>query len=343
MAFNIAAQEDGATIYYLEGSSFALTMRGERRVFTAKEVNEGDIRLERSGIVHTGAGTFLEIQLFPSGTVIKMSDNSSMVYNGIDSSGGFVDLGLLYGRIRVVTGDGAGAGPIVVRSGGISSRTEAGDMGVDYVLEPGDRNSVPRPLFRIHAFRGSAEVFPYGRGGPQPYFGGAQTVRAAEGESLTLDISSSFTFAEKKPLSRDTADYWTLYNFTGFSPLPMPFTSIITVHETPVTLEPAPAPSSGSVAPVTVEAASITVPYEPDTANQHLPTLTYNKTKNVGLVLGLALTFASVAVQSATYYLYDIQTDRTANVIFTAAQIPLSVGILTTLGGILYNPPYGKK
>ena len=102
VAFNAAAQDGGATIYHLDGQNFTLTVRGERSVIGADTVRNRAVNLERSGIVHTGSGTFLEIQLAPSGTVIKMSDNTSLVYNGYDSSGGFMDLGLLYGRIRVV-------------------------------------------------------------------------------------------------------------------------------------------------------------------------------------------------------------------------------------------------
>jgi len=334
LAFNLAAQEGAATIYHLEGQSFALTINGERSVFGSDATKDG-INLESSGIVHTGPGTFLEIQLIPSGTVIKMSENSSLVYNGIDATAGFVDLGLLYGRIRVVFGEGTGAGPVVIRSGGISSRIETGDLGADYVLEPGNRNSIPRPLFRLHAFRGSAEVFPYGRGGPQPNFGGAQTLSVREGESLSLDISSSYTFAEKSLISDETLDYWMIYNFAGFAPLPMPITDISTGPEITISLAPAPLQTR----PIETR---IAIPYQQEEAGK-VPGVTNNKTRNVCLAIGLALTVAGAAAQGVTYYMYDIDSNRTANNIFKASQIPLGVGLITTLGGLLYNPSPGKR
>ena len=342
-AMNLGAQEEGAMVYHLQGSSFALTQGTNRSVFPESAVKGSGVSLGRSGIVHTGPGNFLEIQLIPSGTVIKLSENTSLVYNGIDSTGGFVDLGLLYGRIRIVTGDGMGKGPVVIRSGGISSRIEAGDLGADYVLEPGDRNSIPRPQFRLHAFSGKAEVFPYGKTGPQPYFGGAQTLSVEEGESLSLDISSAYTFAEKKPISEDTLYYWQYYKFEGPSPLPMPDVSLASAApEEPVYAAPPPPPATP---PPPVEATSIVVPYEPDFGQDQMqqPVFTKNKTKTVCLAVGLALTFAAAAAQGFTYYKYDINTNRTANTIFTAAQIPLGVGIITTLGGILYNPPPAKR
>ena len=93
----------GARIYHIEGTDFELTLRNERTILQAGALSGGVINLERSGIVHTGPGTFLEIQLIPSGTVVKLSENSSFVYNGFDETGRFEDLGLLYGRMRVVT------------------------------------------------------------------------------------------------------------------------------------------------------------------------------------------------------------------------------------------------
>jgi len=50
-----------------------------------------------------------------------------------------------------------------------------------------------------------------------------------------------------------------------------------------------------------------------------------------------------VAVQGFVYNKYDINKDRTANTVFNAMQIPLGVGIITTLGGILYNSSSGKR
>ena len=260
-------------------------------------------------------------------------------------------MGLLYGRIRIVTGNGRGAGSVVIRSGGISARTEEGDLGFDYILDPGDRNSIPRPLFRLHDFRGSAEVFPFGRGGPQPYFGGAQALSAEEGESLSLDISSSYTFAEKKPLSEETVNYWLHYNFAGISPLPMPPTGITLAKEANTQLEatqyiaqevPPPAPA---VVPVTVPVydASVFVPFDPETGGQKLPTMTNNRNKNICLAVGLFLTLSSAAVQGVMYYKYDMSNARWADNVFTAMQVPLGVGLLTTLGGILYNPSLSRK
>jgi len=360
LALNIAAQEHGATIFYLDGPSFALMIRGERTVIGAAEVNAGGVTLERGGIVHTGAGTFLEIMLVPSGAVIKISDNTSLVYNGMDSSGGFVDLTVLYGRIRVITGDGEGAGPVVIRSGGISSRVNAGDLGIDFILEPGDRNAIPRPVFRVHAFRGAAEVFPYGRGGLQPNFGGAQALSVGEGESLFLDISSSFTFAEKTPISAQIAEYWMINNFKGASPVTMPSTGIAIAPvpaEVPAPViiyvtqpaEPAPAAASESApaSPPPPAQTATAVSYDPSylpEADSYAPSRTsYNRKKTTGIIIGLAMTFAAAAVQGITYGAFDVQTNRNANTIFTAAHIPLGVGMLTTLGSILYNPSPGKK
>ena len=316
-ALNIASQER-ALIYHVQGDDFAITLRDERTVFPAGAAQEAGVNLERTGIVHTGAGTFLELQLLPSGTVIKLSENSSLVYNGFDENGSFVDLGLLYGRLRLVTNSG-GINSVVVRSGAVSARIERGDLGVDYILDPNNQSSSPRPLFRLCAFRGSAEVFPYGRTGATAFFGAVQSLSANTGECLSLDISSSYTFAEKKPLGDDIVDYWIHNSFIGISPQPMPNTTLSALRP-PAEAIPI------EVSPLPLEAAAITA------APREEPVVrSSNRKKNALLSIGLVMTAGSAAAQG--YFNYN--NDKR---LVTATYGPLGMGLLFTLFGIFAKP-----
>jgi len=336
----LAAQE--ARIIRAEGKDFALTLRGVQTIITAADVPEEGINLERTGIVNTGAGTFLEIQLFPSATLIKVAENTSLVYNGIDETGKFADLGLLYGRIRLVAGGEANnAGLVAVRSGGISSRMEEGDYGIDYTLKPeasapgsgpaaasgsppGNLNPALRPVFRLNVFRGSADISPYGRGS-QAYFGGVQKLSLGAGESLALDISSSYTFAERKPLDSDSIDYWTLHNFSG---------QAIPVSPPPGTAQATPVLSAQAEAGTFDLAGS---------ADRKTAVNTSGGSKNVILALGLFLTVTSVVVQAASFHIFNAPNNDTARIIYNTGYIPLGLGVLTTLTGILYNPSSSIK
>jgi hypothetical protein len=337
-ALNLAAQEGiSVRIYHVEGTDFALTLNKERTVFPAATVNGGGMTLERSGVIHTGAHTFLELQLIPSGTVVKLSDNTSLIYNGIDGNANFVDLGLLYGRIRVVAGNGfAGENYVVVSSGGVSARLEKGDLGVDYLLEPD--NTTPRPLFRVYSFRGSAEVYPYGKEGTAAYFGGAKALTMEQGEILALDVSSPYTFAEKGSVSGEIADYWKFHNFTGFPPRPMPNTTIAALTpENNAFAESLTETSLTAVSKPMVEffPPEPTRPYEP-------PVVPNNRLKNVTMGLGLVLTLSSLIAQGVFYFNFDVNKEDYRR-LHLAMYIPLSLGLVTTLTGILMNPSSSGK
>jgi hypothetical protein len=319
-ALTLGAQEESARVYHAEGTDFTVTLRGERIVFSAESVWREGINLEPNGIVQTGTGTMLEIQLIPSGTLIKLAENTSLSFNGIDSSGNFAELGLLYGSIRVVTGIGTNS--VAIRGGGVTARVDNGDVGVDYVIEPGIRNSVMRPLFRVYPFRGRAEVFPYGRDAIA-YFGGAQLLAVEQGESLSLDVSPPYTYAERKALGREKSDYWRSSDFSGLSPLPMPDTGIAYNDAVPAYIPPFPAPVADAV-------------QGPRTVSEQM-VISRNRQKNFALSMGLVLMMGSLGIQEVSSRV-GTADNRTAENFYNAAYSTLGLGVVTTLAGILFSP-----
>ena len=336
-AVNLNAQNaDSARIYHLEGRDFTFTLQGKQSIISSEMVMGEGIYLERTGTVHTGPGTFLELQLIPSGTVIKLAEKTSLIYNGIDETGKFMDLGLLYGRVLILSGSAANSGGIhslVIRSGGISTRIEDADVGVDYLLAPGGGSASMRPLCRVYVFRGRAGIFPYGRGGSAAFFGGAQSLALEAGECLSVDISPSHTFTEKTAVSRDITNYWGAHYFAGSPPQPMP---------TPVMPGDLPEFSvfegSALVSPPVNDTVISYVPIEPVNAGQKkVPAMSY-RGKNICLAIGLAMTVGSVAAQGIFHYQYVAHGDRKYRDLFTFTYPILSVGLVSTLVGILYNP-----
>jgi hypothetical protein len=324
----IPAQDSGsAVIYKAEGADFSLSFRGEQHILTPEAAASGEAALNPGALIQTGSGVFLEIQLLPSGTLIKVSENTSFVFNGYDLSGRFADFGLLYGRMRLVSGTGGETGTAVVRSANISVRIEDGDWGIDYVMEPlaHGRGGAPRPMFRLYGFRGRAEVFPFPSGGSPIQAGEIQSIAVHENESLVLEVASPMVFAERKALDKEIIDFWQHHNFYGTPPLAMP----------PVTLPGVPGEPAIAEAPAEVPEA--VVPYNlnpPDySALSRARTV-----KNAALITGLFLTAASAAAQGLAYSEFDTGNDKLARNVFTAAFAPMGVGIFTMLTGILYNP-----
>ena len=311
-----------AFIYHAEGDDFSLTLRGEQTVYSALAPRGEAIILERSGIIQTGARTSLEIQLVPSRTVIKLSGNTSLVYNGVDENGRFADFTLLYGRMRIVSGETGfdGIQSIVIRNGGISARIIEGDIGVDYILGHDGRNFTMMPLFRLYAFRGAAEVFSH----EAASFGGLQALTVEAGETLSLSASSSHTFAERGALTNTIVSYWVANNFAGFPPLPMPNTAIVTAAAAERRPEVVFLPPAFAIPPEEQEQPVI---------------IGRSRTRGVVFGMGIALILSSVALQGVIHYWPDFFSGNNPAGDFRAlSYVPLSAGILFTLTGIFYNP-----
>jgi len=315
-----------AFIYYAQGRDFSHTIRGQQTIFSAEVIRRGSVILDRSGVVQTGSGTSLEIQLVPCGTLIKLSENTTIIYNGIDQNGGFADIGLLFGRIRVVSGvaDPGGIHPIVVRSGGIAARIIDGDMGIDYVLEPG-RNIVVSPMFRVHAFRGSAEVYFQGAGVTAAPLTQTQVFAVEQGGSLSLDVTPAHTFVERGALGSSVIAYWSTNNFAGTPPLRMPNTAIA------LALEPIP---QELVREVVVE---VLVPVIQPMPVEQAPQMSL-WARRLLWGMGLSMIGSAVAIQGIAHYNPDFfgSANRAENM-HTFSYGPLISGVLFTLLGTWRN------
>jgi len=295
-------------IYQGEGPEFALTKRGSRGMIT-----DAGKTLDRSDLLQTGAGGFVEIQLLPSGDVIKISENSSLVYNGYDASGRFTDLSLLYGRIRVLSG---GGDAVVVRVGNTSVRVAGGDTGIDYVVTPQSAS----PILQVYNFRGAAEAHPYLSDARDA----VQVITLDAGESLTVEIRPPLIATTRRPLDRGIIDFWIDHDFSGVPPLPMP-----------VSILPALAAALDAGGD---SAAPEPAPLEPPAAGAGLQKI--DKWKRVLLISGLAVAAAGAVAQSAASFgLVRSQTDSVTTVVYIGGLGVLGIGLGAVLTGALLPAP----
>ena len=181
----------------ISGENFSITMHNERMPYTSEELRRGNISLEISGIVNTGTATSIDITLLPSGTTIRMAENTSLIYNGFDAHGNFEDYSLLYGRIRVNAENRTRA--IVIRGGRAAARFVNGNFGIDHMLEADEWSFTTQPQLRLHAFQGNAEFY-LGASGNQDVFESAQRQSVESGESISI--------AGKMPLESETVVSW---------------------------------------------------------------------------------------------------------------------------------------
>jgi hypothetical protein len=326
--FGLGAQEERAVIYYAQGNDFALTVNGVRSIIDISNLDSSGLIVGSTDMIQTGAGVSLELQLIPSGTVIKVVENTSLVYNGFDRNGGFTDLGLLYGRIRLVSGTGWSERTAVVRAGNISVRLLNGDFGVDFAVDPAYLGGLvaTAPLLTVYNFRGNAEIHPFMPGNDTQ-----KPIPIAKAESITVEVNPPLVYTGRVPLERDIVDFWRRHNFVGHAPLSMPYTSLFDLFpEVQVALvEPVPAPAP-----------------EPrkeglDLAGWQAEMGWYQKAyrhKTAFLIAGIALTVIGTGAQIYACTQFYSERDSLAKTLYYSSYAPLGLGLLSILGGTLYNP-----
>jgi hypothetical protein len=328
-ALSLGAQEEGAVIYYVQGNDFALTVNGIRSYITTADMDSAGINLNPSDVIQTDAGVTLELQLLPSGTVIKLGGNTSLVYNGFDGNSRFTDIGLLYGRIRLVTGIGQGEKTVVIRAGNNSVRIEEGDIGADYAIDPAslERHPTAVPALKISSFRGSAEV--------HPFLPGTDTLKplpVAKTESLSVEINPPLIYAGRKALDENIVGFWNRNNFAGFPPIPMPDTTLPDLTPAPPVLPE----------PVTVVIAAEKPEEEPLDLNGWQAEMNWYKKayrqKSAFLIAGFVLTAIGVGAQVYAYTQFNTEQDSLARTIYFSGYASLGLGFLSLLAGTLYDP-----
>jgi hypothetical protein len=319
-------------VFHVRGTDFSIS--SENRRFLYDPENPGELPgLVRGDLLQTGAATWVEFQLVPGGTVIKAGEHTSLAYNGYDEQGNFFDIALLYGRIRAVSGEGT----LVIRSGTAAVRLEEGDLGMDYFMAPliQGRSGTAKPRLRLYAFRGGAGVSPFDPAGGSL---SAPPLTVKEGEFLSLEVQTPLLLAERGPLEEGILRYWIDHNFEGRGPAAMPETAL--ALETFRTSSPEAEKTGENLADIAAAAAAAAE------ESGKIPALSLpggaayagaRRIKNITLGIGLGLAAAGAGMQGFSYH-YDGSGNLARN-LHTAGYVPLGVGLVLILAGLLYNPP----
>ena len=151
----LLAEEPRGVLIFAEGTEFTIVRGGiETSYDLLSEYAEGTEVLP-GDFVNTYDQTFIEIQLLPSMSVIRISENTSFRLTTLGASGGGA-FEITYGRVRarvekLVTGsDFTLSGP------GIVAGVRGTDFGYDLVADETQADSTP--VAEIYCFEGAVEV-----------------------------------------------------------------------------------------------------------------------------------------------------------------------------------------
>jgi hypothetical protein len=310
------ARDGELQIYHAEGTDFSLTKNGIREIIAVGDYPDAFLVLGPGDMVQTGEGSFLELQLLPSGTALRILENTSLVYNGFDEAGQISDISLVYGRLRLVTVNSGYSNGIFIRAGKSSVKIESGDIGAGYEVNP-SAGGKARPVLTLYVFQGNAEVFLYL---PDVVSGAVETLAVKAGDAFSLDINPPFLHTDKRPIQRESAGYWDRRGFTGFPPVPLGETSLERyIEDTP---QGDYKPPLQDIFVVDSEPVMQTVRKGP-------------AKKNVFLGAGFGFAFLGAAVQTVAVFQFDRLDKGMGQLVFLSGAGCLGLGLGGILAGIL--------
>lgn len=143
-----------AFIIYAEGYDLSIHRNGELSTFDVLVDNVVGMPLLAGDLVQTDADTFVEIQVMPSRTVVKVAENTTFEIERLGGSGGGT-FNMTYGRLRARVERVAQQDPFEVRGFSAVASVRGTDFGFDSVVE---RESASELRTRVYVFEGEVDV-----------------------------------------------------------------------------------------------------------------------------------------------------------------------------------------
>jgi hypothetical protein len=199
---SLSAQEEEGRLYSAKGVDFVLVSNGLRVIYQIDGLKE--LPINKTDMIQTIEGGSLELKLYPSGVLIKVLENTSLVYNG-DT------LEIIYGRIRVKMPENEQKG-LFIQARTILVYMSKGDMGFEFILDPDIPIDNEQRVLRIHTLSQKARL----------KFENIPELQIDEHEQVSINIFSKASLVERKPLDESSVDYWNKNNFKDGKPLVLP-------------------------------------------------------------------------------------------------------------------------
>jgi hypothetical protein len=321
-----AQENPTGRIFYVHGTEFTLITGGQQEIYGPGVLNSSEISLGNGDMIWTGPESFLELQLLPDGTGIKVAENTSIQLAWREDL--LPVITILYGRIRVVTGFHVQNPALYVRAGNGVTGVRNGDFCFDYAISATDsqreEDEFLRPKLQIYDFRGFSELALTGDAGMETSLislpNNGSLIRVNERECVSVEVNASLALIERKPLDMAMVRYWNENDFRGTPPLAMPDTVLVFEKPAAVQTQPVPAPE----------------PKYDFTASQRRLTLI----KNALIVSGLSLTTAGITAQAVGYAVLSPNDPGMARTQVNFGFIPIGIGISALIASLFFNPAF---
>ncbi|GAB1484013.1 hypothetical protein MASR2M78_28300 [Treponema sp.] len=313
-----AEERVGGEIVYAEGRDFSVVHKGIPRVYEVSGPDTLGLALEEGDLVQTGSKSFVEIQLFPRGSLLKLAENTSLLIRKIGVEQQEVSLDLVYGRVRAKVARLSGSESFSIRSLGAIAGVRGTDFGIDALIHPSMPNqiaSTSKPLLRAYCFSGELAVQT-----PSSDLAKDKTQNPVElkaNDMLTIDTSSSSVLIEKKSIEPSIISFWSMNEFKALPPLPAPESNpLLSSIET------------------SSPASELEIRYrEPDYSK-------YKKTisaKNFGISVSAFFSLVGISLNSVGVYAYSEGNTRAGTNAFALGTISVGLSFVSLIASYFVN------
>lgn len=206
----------GGRVVFAEGREFSIVRAGVTSLYKPDTDDLASIQVMPGDLLQTAASTFVEVQLVPSGTVLKIAENSSFVFRGLGPRGSETSLSLIYGRVRAKVAALNSTESFSIRSNQTVAGVRGTDFGFDSVVSPGKGadGAVSKPEVKVYCFEGEVVVTPVAEQ--------KATVTVKADELVSLDLSQQVPVVERRAVDPEVVDFWRTNDFKGTTPISAP-------------------------------------------------------------------------------------------------------------------------
>ncbi len=201
--------QETAEIVFAEGEGFTLVRNGDNTFHDLYEEPVEGMALLPGDLILTEQGTWLEIEINRTGSLIKIAENTTFTINSLENRGGTFQVS--YGRIRAKVEKLTDDSPFWVQGVDTVAGVRGTDFGYDLFF---DRESPEKARTDVYCFQGKVEVVKVPLSGEsldgtvqEP-----QSVIIGRNEMVTV-FSDSDEPLEKERVSPDLKEFWGVNEF----------------------------------------------------------------------------------------------------------------------------------
>ncbi|MDR0684753.1 MAG: hypothetical protein LBF83_06465 [Spirochaetaceae bacterium] len=297
-----AQSEKKITVISARGGPFVLVgNNGVRQSYNPLDITTGTgITLKNGDMIQAASGVFVEVRVLPGTVSIYIAENTSLIFENIGGSSSTQVIALVYGRIRIDQQDGGEM--IIVKTGISITEAQKGSVNIDYIVNS-ERGGSSQPILYVSTISGSAVLVPSTL---SPALG-----RVKINPSETLVFNAQENNVEKTSINNDIVKYW-----SG------------KISEYPESL----LTNTAAVPPENVfDSSNVLTVNSSLTDAEHVARL-----KTGGILSGLILTLAGVAMQNVIHYTYDSIDEDIAGLAYYSGFLPIGIGTFILVASFLY-------